>query len=222
MNIVAVTGLAREAKIVSGTGVSVVTSGGDAKSLPDKIAAAIGPETKGIISIGLAGGLSPVLRVGQTVIAPSVLDGKQRILADWRWTETMERRLPQASFGLVIGSDAVAATPLEKATLRQRTNAVAIDMETHVAARIAQTRGIPFAVLRVISDGADHALPPAATVAMKGDGGIAIGAVIRSLVAQPAQVPLLMETARHARTAFRALFRCRNLLGSGFACPYLG
>jgi nucleoside phosphorylase len=57
-----------------------------------------------------------------------------------------------------------------KRALRAETGALAVDMESHVAARVAARRGLPFAVVRVISDSADEALPPAAQIGMKPDG----------------------------------------------------
>ena len=65
-------------------------------------------------------------------------------------------------------------------------------------------------------------LPPAALVAMKPDGGIALGRVLGSLLKQPAQMPALIRTARASNRAFAELLRCRDLLGVGLAGPDLG
>jgi len=59
-----------------------------------------------------------------------------------------------------------------KAKLYAATRASAADMESHVAARAARSRGLPFAALRVVSDAADRTLPPAACVALNPSGGI--------------------------------------------------
>lgn len=55
-------------------------------------------------------------------------------------------------------------------------------MESHIVARIAQEYNCPFIILRVISDQADHALPPAFSVAMQPDGSVAIPALLKSLL----------------------------------------
>ena len=49
-------------------------------------------------------------------------------------------------------------------------------------------------------------------------------AVLRSLAADPRQLPALIRTAMEAETAFRALFRGRQLLGAalGTLGPDLG
>ena len=100
---------------------------------------------------------------------------------------------------------------------RKTTGALAVDMESQVAARFAASRNLPLAGLRVISDDASHVLPPAALVAMKPDGGIALGRVLASLLKKPAQIPALVRTARASNKAFAELLRCRNLCGVGFS-----
>ena len=62
----------------------------------------------------------------------------------------------------LVRSPVFAADAQSKAIFRANTNAQATDMETHIAARAAHARNIPFAALRVISDAHDHTLPPAA------------------------------------------------------------
>ncbi len=70
--------------------------------------------------------------------------------------------------------------------------------------------GVP--ILRTISDSADHALPPAALVGMKPDGGVALGAILASLARNPAQLPALIRTGREAGAAFSALRRALGAL----------
>ena len=69
----------------------------------------------------------------------------------------------------------------------------------------------------MISDDAGHVLPPAALVAMKPDGGIALGRVLGSLLRKPLQMPALIRTARASNKAFAELLRCRDLCGVGLA-----
>ena len=85
-------------------------------------------------------------------------------------------------------------------------------MESHIAARVAARHNLPFAILRTISDSADHALPPAALVGMKPDGGVALGAILASLARNPAQLPALIRTGREAGAAFSALRRALGAL----------
>ncbi|WCM25649.1 phosphorylase [Sphingomonas sp. QA11] len=114
--------------------------------------------------------------------------------------------------GTIVGSDTIIASVAEKHTLHTTTNALAVDMESHIAARVAARHGLPFAIVRAISDTADHALPPAALVGMRPDGSMALGAVLASLARNPRQLPALIRTGRDAGHAFSALRRVRDVL----------
>ncbi|MDR4306209.1 hypothetical protein IHQ68_06205 [Chelatococcus sambhunathii] len=115
----------------------------------------------------------------------------------------------------MVGVDGIVATAAEKAALRARTGAAAVDMESHIAERVARRHGLPFAVVRAVSDDARRSLPPAALVGMRPDGGVDLGAVLRSLAKDPAQLPALIATGRDAEKAFRALLRGFHRLRAG-------
>lgn len=216
MTIIAVTGLTKEAKIVGVTDVVAVAGGGDGDGLAQKLDALHG-DLKGVISIGLAGALSPHLKVGEVVIADQLITGLETWECHEAWRVRLLSRLPQAHQGQIFGSDVIIEKAETKAGLYDATGALAVDMESQVAARFAAKRNLPLAALRVISDDATHILPPAALVAMKPDGGIALGRVLGSLLRRPGQVPALIRTARASNKAFAELLRCRDLLGVGLA-----
>jgi hopanoid-associated phosphorylase len=220
VTVLAVTGLKREAEIAGGDGVVAVAGGGDARSLTEKLDALHG-DIKGVMSIGLGGGLSPLLKVGEVVIGDRVIASDQEWACDEHWRVSLAARLGDAHQGPVASSNAILADVDDKAALFARTGALAVDMESEAAARFAEARKLPFAVLRVISDDARHVLPQAALVAMKPDGGIALGRVLGSLLRHPLQVPSLIRTARTSGKAFRELLRCRGLCGVGLARPDL-
>jgi adenosylhomocysteine nucleosidase len=209
--ILAVTGLQRERRILSGPGVEVMTRGGDL----DRLA----PGIRGIISIGIAGALAPGLQIGTWVVASAVRDGDAQLPADPDWAGRLIVRLPAVQRGVLLGVDAIAATAEHKADLRRSSGAIAVDMESHLVARAARRHGLPFAVARVISDAADRTLPPAARAGMKADGGVNLPAVLGSLLAKPSQLPALIRTGWEAEQAFRALLRGHRLLGPGLAGP---
>ncbi|MEG3147313.1 phosphorylase [Sphingomonas sp. RT2P30] len=124
-------------------------------------------------------------------------------------------QLPEATVGTILATDSIIASAAEKRDLFARTGAIAVDMESHIAARVAARHGLPFAIVRTISDSADQALPPAALVGMKPDGSVALGAVLASLARHPAQLPALIATGRSAGRAFAALSRVYDVLGRG-------
>ena len=214
MTILAVTGLTREAEIAGTDGVVAVAGGGDALGLARKLEALHGDIT-GVISIGLAGGLSPLLKVGDVVIADQIFFGAEKWRCDNLWRVALAARLPGAHQGALTGSGTILENAASKAALYDATGALAVDMESQVAARFAASRGLKLAGLRIISDDAAHVLPPAALVAMQPDGGIALGRVLWSVVKNPLQIPALIRTGRASGKAFAELLRCRDLCGSG-------
>jgi hopanoid-associated phosphorylase len=213
MNVIAVTGLTREANIVAGSDVVTVCGGGNAALLREKLGRAINSETRGIISIGIAGALGPALRPGDYIVASQLIVGDEQFETDKDWTKRLRDLLPGSISGAVAAGDAIVSSASEKSALHRTTGAYAVDMESHVAARAARAHNLPFAILRVVSDAADHDLPQAVCVAMKPDGGINVGAVMGSLLANPLQLPALIATARDSQKAFASLLRCRDALG---------
>ena len=171
--------------------------------------------------IGIAGALAPGLQAGQWIVADAVLIDEVSIATDRLWTGRLAARLPEAKRGLVVGANAIVAEAAQKTALHRATGASAVDMESHVVARVAQRHRLPFAVARVVSDAAHHSLPPAARVGMKSDGRMDLPSVLRSLLANPRQLPALMRTGFVAEQGFRALLRGYRRLGPGLAGPDL-
>jgi hopanoid-associated phosphorylase len=213
--ILAVCGLTKEAEIAGTDGVVAVTGGGDAAGLKKKLDALHGDIT-GVISIGLGGALSPLLKVGDVVIGERIVTADGALTCDTTWRVLLAARLAGSHQGALYGSDTVLAGAGAKAALFERSGgALAVDMESQVAARFAAERQLPLAALRVISDDSSHALPPATLVAMRPDGGVSVGRVLWSLARNPLQLPALIRTGSHSSKAFKELLRCRGLLGPG-------
>ncbi len=62
--ILAVTGMAAEARLAAGPGVTTVMAGGNPARLPALLRARIQPDCRALITIGIAGGLDPSLASG--------------------------------------------------------------------------------------------------------------------------------------------------------------
>ncbi|WP_084355843.1 phosphorylase family protein [Novosphingobium lentum] len=201
--VLVVTGLKREGSVVSGEGVRIVAGGGSADRLARELAA-LAPGAAGIISFGMAGALDPALRLGDWVVGDCVT-GAFEGPCDPRWVAALMRALPRPHRGACYADGHLIADPMRKRALHDRHSALAADMESHLAARVAADAGLPFAILRCVSDTADATLPPAIAASMKPGGGLALGAVLGSLVAHPGQLPALVHTVAGFNRAFRAL-----------------
>jgi hopanoid-associated phosphorylase len=218
--ILAVTGLQRERRIVVGPDVEAVAGGGDHARL-EAVVNQLACTSRGVVSIGIAGGLGPGLRAGRWVIADAVLADGEPTPTDAAWTDRIAARLPEAARGLLLGANAMVVEAAQKAALHRTTGALAVDMESHIVARVARWHGLPFAAARVIADAAHRTLPPAARVGMKPDGTMNLPAVLRSLLAEPGQLPTLILTGLEAERGFRALLRGYRRLGPGLGGPDL-
>ncbi len=219
-----ITGLRREAQVAAGEGVVTLCSGGDTKLLRERLssffsAGMSGGQIGGILSFGLAGGLAPHLQPGDIVIASHVVAGNERHDAHTGWHDAVVSSLADAITvhrGAIAGSGTVLTNAAHKSALHASSGALAVDMESHIAAAYAREHNLPFAAIRAISDPVTRSLPDIASNALTPDGDVALGRVIGGLLRQPGQLPALMAAGRDSGRAFSALSRVRGLLGPLF------
>jgi adenosylhomocysteine nucleosidase len=100
-----------------------------------------------VYSVGFAGALDPVLKVGTVIQPAQVIDA-----GDGSRTNVGGGQGVLVSFGSV-------ASPAQKAKLRESFGAQAVDMEAAAVARAAQLRGLEFRVVKAISDEFDFVFP---------------------------------------------------------------
>lgn len=160
-----------------------------------------------LLSFGLAGGLAPELPAGSMIIADRVFADGATYRCDAAWIKQLATALPQARVGGVQGVTTIAATAADKRTCYQQHQALVCDMESPIVAEAAMAAGVPFACLRVVCDPAEFALPPAALLPLREDGAPHLPALLRSLLAAPGQIPVLLALRRHYRAALQALER---------------
>ena len=217
--ILIVTGLVQEARIAAGPGMTVICSSSDPKQLRALLATFDPSTIRGVISFGVAGGLCPSLKSGDVVVATEVMAGDSRWVAGLALSEELiagtglgRRRVVQ---GGLAGVEKVVAAQAGKAALHLKTGAIAVDMESHIAAAYAAESGLPFAALRVVSDPAGRALPELAMAAIKPNGDVDLRKVLRGVARNPLTLRALVSTGLDFNRALRSLRGCRGFLLGG-------
>jgi len=213
----AVTGLAAEAAIARRRGLAAMATAGDAERIEAAMVALVADGADGVVSFGIAGALALELAPGALLLPDAVCDEAGTefpVHIAWRAHVAAHLRAlgmdPVA--GLLLGAAEIAAGPAAKTMLHLRTGAIAVDLESHIVATVAQRMRIPFLALRAVADPARFALPPAAAVGLDAGGRVALVPVLRSLLREPAQLPTLLRLAAHTRCALRALSRAAAAL----------
>lgn len=226
--VVAACGLRFEAQIAERSEkVTAIAGGGDAKSLDRQLRESAAKSASGIISFGLAGALHPSLKAGDVVIGTEVVCDHQVFTAGKAWTEKLVEKIsaPASTAAVcapVFGALMPVVSPMDKAQLYRGSRCHIVDMESLIAARAAADLGLPFAILRVVADDAESAIPKAALAGMREDGSTDALAVIRVLARDVSQTKALIRLAIASKKARASLLGCVGLLGPGLGGIDLG
>lgn len=156
-----------------------------------------------VVTCGFSGGLDSELLPGDLVLATAVRDENGEVLAA---SEPERLAAAKALRGLrffegeLACVTAVAATPEEKRALA-RPGLLAVDMESHPAARAATEAGVPWLGLRAIVDPLDSSLPQ---FTREPERSLVLPA-LKYALGGPSAVADLMRLASRARRAAQAL-----------------
>jgi hypothetical protein len=217
--VILATGFTREVRTVEAPGIVAIAGGGVAERLEERLDAAARQGAAGIISYGLTGGLADGLKIGDWVVGSRIVGGIDHA-CDMGWRDALAARLPGSRVGGFFADGRMIDTIAEKRALGVAHDALAVDMESHVAARVAKAHGLPFAIARIVSDEVDHLLPHAITVSMRPDGGFDRTRMRASLAAEPGQMRDVVQTMAQFLIGFRGLRRGAKLMGERVAFPH--
>ncbi|HXP31927.1 MAG TPA: nucleoside phosphorylase [Stellaceae bacterium] len=217
MRVAAITGLAVEARIARGAGLVAVATGGDAARTEAAAERLLAEGASALLSFGIAGGLDPGLAPGSLLLPRLVRseDGATfPVDAAWRARVLTALRasglVPEE--GDLLGAARIVAASSAKAELHRRTGAIAVDLESHVAAQAAAQAGRPFLALRAVADPAWCVLPAAAVLPLDDEGRPRLGRVLLCVLRDPRQIPALLRVARDTARALTALRRAAAAL----------
>jgi hopanoid-associated phosphorylase len=209
-----------EAGIAQGHG-AVVVYGQNRRKYQEDLHRWVRGGVRGLISFGVAGGLAPDLRPGDVIVGNAVVTAGGTIRTCVDWSKALLDLLPHARYLPVFGADAPVLTVSGKELLWHSTGAVAVDMESGMVAETADHYGLPYAVLRIVLDPANRAVPQSALAGAREDGTVDVAAVVKSLMRRPRDLKALLRLAGDSRKANRALFRSRQALGPLFGLRLL-
>jgi hopanoid-associated phosphorylase len=215
------TGLSFEARLARGPGVVVCC--GQGEHLTAALAAApIGTSTA-VLSFGIAAGLSPGLSAGSLIVGSEVSFAGTVYPTDAAWRRLLVDRCgTEASEGPVLSTGTPILAAADKQALFAETGALALDMESGIAAAFAAQSGRRCAVLRAVADSADRDVLPLAVEGMGEDGSVRPQPILRGLLQRPATLPALLHVTMDVVQARRRLSRVRQLLGPDFGLADLG
>jgi adenosylhomocysteine nucleosidase len=154
--------------------------------------------TRGVLSIGFAGGLSDSLRIADLLLVSEVIDEKsgERFPCDagiWPMADGQP--------GILLASGAVVNSAKAKRALGARWNAAAVDMESSGVARASKEAGLPFGAMKVISDAADESIAIDFQRCWSEDGKLSTWKIVREAMTAPQGVSHLWLLAKNSRAA---------------------
>ncbi|MFQ5442363.1 MAG: hypothetical protein ACE5EB_06535, partial [Thermodesulfobacteriota bacterium] len=166
----------------------------------------IGSGADALLSIGIAGGLSPDVKPGDIVIAEKVIG--EETGAIWRADgavvksacETLKGSSLQVLSGAVITTARPTLSAGEKEDLYMRSGALAVDMESAAVARAAAKAGVPFFAMRAVSDEAGRSVSRDIYDCLDEEGGVRSRTLMNNILRRPSMVQEMLGL----RTGFKS------------------
>lgn len=152
-----------------------------------------------LVSTGFCGALAPDLALNDIVVATEVTDGETRYPA-----ASLENPRPYRR-GVVRTSRRVAQTSTDRSILHAA-GAMVVEMEAAAVARRAQSRGIPFYCIKVVTDLAGETLANDFNKALRADGHFDTIILLQGTLRHPfARIAELVRLARRCVQATRVM-----------------
>jgi adenosylhomocysteine nucleosidase len=150
-----------------------------------------------VVVSGIAGGIDPDSVIGGVVVPDTVVD----VSSGRKYQTSPLGALPQS--GTVGTVDELINDPVRLAGLVDD-GIVALEMESSGVGEVCHARGVPWSVVRVISDRPNDGLTDDAVMAaLRPDGSVDVLAAVRVMAVKPSRIPGFMQLGRDASMAAR-------------------
>jgi len=189
--------------------VLLIHSGAGAENARKAAELAVSKGATQLMSWGCAAALSPNLKMGDLVLAESLMDENgDEISVHPIWHQhaktVLESQITTYK-GALIASNSIVSTAQAKENLHAKTGAIALDMESYAIAKVAQHYALPFLAIRAIADPASMDLPNALENALNDNGEVAVSRILKSLVLNPKELPHLIQIGQYFQIAKKTL-----------------
>jgi len=194
---------------IGATPVVLARTGGGRTSAETGMRMLIERERVGRVAIiGFSGGVSPGLKPGSLLVATRIVDrGHPAPQPDPDWSGRISRRCGVRE-ATVVTVERILSTARGKKELWSRLpqdRPVAADLETAAMATVAASRGVPFVVIRAVSDPAEESLPLDFNECLDPTGRISRVRVVARAARDPRLIGPLWRLRGRARTCSRRL-----------------
>lgn len=147
-------------------------------------------EVSGILNTGFCGALEPSLRIGDIVV----------------WGRAPQARAEGFVCGEISSSDRVVVTVEEKRHLRERTGAIAAEMEAAAVKKIAESWCVPFYCIRAVSDTANEDMPLDFNLYRDAAGRFSLPRIALAAMSRPfSRIPALKRLEANCNVASESL-----------------
>ena len=192
----------------------LVLSGMGSENVAAAIDVLLAEKVEGLVSFGTAGALGNDLKSGDIVIPANIVnanDEHQDISSIWRDNviQKLETCPSVIHHGDIVTTSNVIANSADKQALREKTGAIAVDMESALISSAATLHNLPVIVIRVIVDEADTSIPTKVLDNTDAFGEVAIMGLMGAILTQPSLIKDLINLG----SAFKAARHSMEWLG---------
>ena len=199
---------------LGGHDVALATTGDGARNAREGVAALLGASgARALVVIGVSGALSPELATADLVVASRVVDEDGGVREADVESVAAATRATGGRAAVIVSARRIADSVDEKRRLAQQAGGglAVVDLESASYVAAADGAGIPWIVLRAVSDTAGEALPPLLNRSLDAGGAVSRGRVLRGLLGDPGALPVLLTLRKRVAECALVLARAAEV-----------